>query len=168
MTIKNTTDGDAVSTETMADRLRSVQSEPWRKMRYTDENAEAAWEIYNESLFLRPSAEETEDEAAEVTEESAAAVANAPERDLKDTVPKFGSRWKDIQLLEHVSGIKKPEHQSDPEAEAAEAKAKKAIKPDPEEARRPKGRARGGAAVAPKRGGRAKAGPSKLATVTVD
>ncbi|KAM0324941.1 hypothetical protein ACHAQA_007908 [Verticillium albo-atrum] len=53
MTIKQSGDGSAATSDTMLDRLRSVQSEPWRKLKYTDENDEAAWEVYNESLHLR-------------------------------------------------------------------------------------------------------------------
>lgn len=55
MTIKSTAaDGDEVVTETMADRLRAVQLEGWRRMEYADEDTEDAWNAYQESLFLRP------------------------------------------------------------------------------------------------------------------
>ncbi|CRK48882.1 hypothetical protein BN1723_008240, partial [Verticillium longisporum] len=53
MTIKQSGDGSAAQSDTMLDRLRSVQAEHWRKLKYTDENDEAAWEVYNESLHLR-------------------------------------------------------------------------------------------------------------------
>ena len=110
MTIKNTADGDAVTTETMADRLRAVQSEPWRKMRYTDENDETAWEVYNESLFLRdpnapekPPPKEGEEEKPDLGE------------DLEDTMPHFSTKWGDKELLEAVSGIQKEQPQPEPE-----------------------------------------------------
>lgn len=128
MTIKNTADGDAVTTETMADRLRAVQSEPWRKMRYTDENDETAWEVYNDSLFLRdpdapekPPPKEGEEEKPEILD------------DLEETMPHFSTKWGDKELLEAVSGIKKEEPQPEPEV-----KPEPAPKPAPKTA--PKGK----------------------------
>ncbi|EHK50317.1 hypothetical protein TRIATDRAFT_167641, partial [Trichoderma atroviride IMI 206040] len=103
MTIKTAADGtaDGVSTETMADRLRSVQTEPWRKMRYTDENEETAWEVYNDSLFLRPKADPTAAAGESVP---------APEdHDLEELVPTLGNKWNDTEFLESISGITKPE-----------------------------------------------------------
>jgi DNA-directed RNA polymerase-3 subunit RPC5 len=165
MTIKNTAEGDRVTTETMADRLRNVQSEPWRKLRYTDENEEAAWDVYNESLFLRPKEDPSEPDKGKGVEEE--------EPDLETAVPKFATNWAGDELLEAVSGIKK----ADREAEAAQA-----VKPEPDApavpppslqpaapAARAPLRPRGGAAAA-RRGGRprapAKSGPST--TVNID
>ncbi|CAH0017340.1 unnamed protein product [Clonostachys rhizophaga] len=165
MTIKNTAEGDRVTTETMADRLRNVQSEPWRKLRYTDENEEAAWDVYNESLFLRAKEDPSEADKGKGIEEE--------EPDLETAVPKFATNWGDDELLEAVSGIKK----ADREAEAAQA-----VKPEPTApavpppslqpttpAARAPLRPRGGAAAA-RRGGRprapAKPGPST--TVNID
>lgn len=152
MTIKNTADGDAVTTETMADRLRYVQTENWRKLRYTDENEEAAWEVYNDSLFLQPKTEEAAAAAAAEEQEKKA----DGERDLEDLVPRFGATWGDKQMLEAVSGIVKSEAEPQPAAKP-EPKAEAPAVPD--EATRPKARPRGGgaAAPAPRRGGRAKA-----------
>lgn len=165
MTIKATADGDAVTTETMADRLRFVQTEPWRKMRYTDENEEAAWEVYNESLFLRPKADDADTAGAEPATEGSEAV----ERDLEERVPKFGAKWGDKKMLEAVSGIVKPEPEPEPEVkpEPKDKQPEQAPK-DADEARKPKGRTRGGStAAASRRGGRAKTA-SKAAASTVD
>ncbi|KAG5957540.1 hypothetical protein E4U58_005891 [Claviceps cyperi] len=120
MTIKNTADGDTVTTETMADRLRYVQTETWRKMRYTDENEEAAWEIYNESLFLQPKAEvsaaaatamDVDDDKKEKDSKGDAAA----ETDLEGLVPRFGATWGARKMLEAVSGIVKPGGEREPE-----------------------------------------------------
>ncbi|KFG81650.1 DNA-directed RNA polymerase III complex subunit Rpc37 [Metarhizium anisopliae] len=155
MTIKNTADGDAVTTETMADRLRFVQTENWRKMRYTDENDEAAWEVYNESLFLqlRNDTNKSEDEGETKEGEGA-------KKDMEELVPRFGAKWNDKQMLEAVSGIEKP----DPEPEIKpELKGKQ----DAEDARTSKGKPRAGAAPpATRKPSRAKA-PSKAA-ITID
>ncbi|SPJ70337.1 uncharacterized protein FTOL_00065 [Fusarium torulosum] len=168
MTVKATGDGETVTTETMADRLRSVQTEHWRTMHYTDENEEAAWEVYNESLFLRPAGEEgaegdkKADDAGEV------------EPVLEESVPKFARRWDDDDLLEAVSGIKKPVPAPAPEPvkktepkPVAPAKQPEQPAPESEEARKPKLRPRGGAAggVA-RRGGKPRAAASK--TVNID
>jgi DNA-directed RNA polymerase-3 subunit RPC5 len=154
MTVKTTTDGNALTTETMADRLRIVQGEPWRKMRYTDENEEAAWDVYSESMFLR-----TEQQGAE--EKDA--------RPLEDIVPRFESRWEDKKLLESISGIVKDEgEEGDVKAEeeeqmkaVAEAEARK--KAAAAAAARP----RGGAAAG-RRGARARTTARGGATVNVD
>ncbi|TQW00471.1 hypothetical protein V2A60_001550 [Cordyceps javanica] len=169
MSIKTTADGETVTTETIADRLRFVQSEAWRKMRYTDENEEAAWEVYNESLFLSakhphpPQTSESKSKRPEEGDEDAV----PPHQSLEGAVSTFASKWESNQLLEAVSGIKKP----DPVAvvpaatlaamAAAEAKAKQDAKEKQaaeaqtaaaaaataaaaEEARRPKRAPRGG------------------------
>lgn len=153
MTIKNTADGDAVTTETMADRLRAVQSEPWRKMRYTDENDETAWEVYNESLFLRdpnapekPPPKEGEEEKPDLGE------------DLEDTMPHFSTKWGDKELLEAVSGIQKeqpqpePEVKPDPEPRPAPKAAPKATEPEPAPPARRSTKTRGGGTTARGRG----------------
>lgn len=50
MTIKNANDAESVATETMADRLRAVQAEPWRRMRYVDENDGEAWDAFTSTF----------------------------------------------------------------------------------------------------------------------
>ncbi|KAL7792018.1 Sin-like protein conserved region domain-containing protein [Trichoderma ceciliae] len=156
MTIKTTGEGaDGISTETMADRLRSVQTEPWRKMRYTDENEETAWEVYNDSLFLRPKADP-------LTGEQAAAAADT-ERELEELVPTLGNKWSDNQFLESISGIKKPdpipelpvERQRKPEPSVAAAAPPAEEPRQPPRAARP--RAGAAAALAARRGGRSRA-----------
>lgn len=152
MTIKTTADGDAVTTETMADRLRSVQSEPWRKLPYTDENVEAAWEVYNDSLFLKavPAAEGAADNAAPAADAQ-------PGAQLQDTTPRFDSKWGGKRLLEAVSGITKSDPEPAPVQAKPEPKTEKLPGPAAEEAKRQKARPRGGsAAAAGRRGGRAK------------
>ncbi|KAM0265151.1 hypothetical protein ACHAQJ_000304 [Trichoderma viride] len=157
MTIKTAADGaDGVSTETMADRLRAVQTEPWRKMRYTDENEETAWEVYNDSLFLRPKPDALAGEPA--------AAAPETDRDLEELVPTLGNKWNDNQFLESISGIRKPDPvpeppvERKPESRAVTAAASSA--PPAEEPRQPprvsRPRAGAAAALAARRGGRSR------------
>ncbi|KAJ4854836.1 sin-like protein conserved region domain-containing protein [Trichoderma breve] len=152
MTIKTTAEGaDGVSTETMADRLRSVQTEPWRKMRYTDENEETAWEVYNDSLFLRPRPDPAGEQGAPAAD---------ADRDLEELVPTLGNKWDDTQFLESISGIKKPDPvpelpvEKKPEPVAAVAVAPAEEPRQPPRATRP--RAGAAAALAARRGGRAR------------
>src|SRR6185436_13787358 len=56
MTIKSAMDDGGVATETMADRLRNVQTETWQRMEWVHDEAELAWEAYNECLLLRSGA----------------------------------------------------------------------------------------------------------------
>lgn len=159
MTIKNTADGDAVAVETMADRLRCVQSEPWRKLRYTDENEEAAWDVYNESLFLHPPGPSG----------AAAATADAKPRqpapeDLQDLVPRFASRWGEKQMLPATSGIVKPDVQQQP-AQPAQPGARVKTEPGAHEAQTATRSSLKSAAAAPNRTGRGKA-PAR--TISID
>jgi len=57
MTVKPTADGEEETTDTMAERIRSVQEEPWRKLCYVDEDSEEAWNAYNEHLFVENTVE---------------------------------------------------------------------------------------------------------------
>ncbi|KAF3075938.1 hypothetical protein CFAM422_001651 [Trichoderma lentiforme] len=152
MTIKTTAEGaDGVSTETMADRLRSVQTEPWRKMRYTDENEETAWEVYNDSLFLRP--------RPDPAGESGAPAADA-DRNLEELVPTLGNKWDDKQFLESISGIKKPDPVPEMPVEKKPEPVAAVAAPPAEEPRQPpratRPRAGAAAALAARRGGRAR------------
>ncbi|KAH8173492.1 sin-like protein conserved region domain-containing protein [Sarocladium implicatum] len=164
MTVKSTTEGDGLGTETMADRLKIVQGEPWRKMRYTDENEEAAWDVYSESMFLRRPGESN---SAAGNEEAA-----APEKSLEESVPRFESRWEDKKLLETISGIIKDEGENDDDFKAEEEAQMKAIAEAEERKKAASAATRtrgGGAAGAARgRGGRAKATTARSATVNVN
>lgn len=163
MTVKSTAEGDGLGTETMADRLKIVQGEQWRKMRYTDENEEAAWDVYSESMFLR---RPEEPNSAAGKEEAA-----APEKPLEETVPRFESRWEDKKLLETISGIIKDEGDEEDDVKAEEEAQMKAIAEAEERkkaattATRTRG---GGAAGAARRGGRPKPTAARSATVNID
>ncbi|KAH7312417.1 Sin-like protein conserved region-domain-containing protein [Stachybotrys elegans] len=173
MTIKTTADGDSVPIETMADRLRSVQTEQWRRMRYTDENEESAWDVYNDSLFLKPAQEtpESDDKSDDKKDDKKDAETAAVQPSLEDSVPRFATQWVEDDLLEAVSGIKKPDPAPIPEPPKLkvkeEAKAPRLAAAEEQVASRPRAtRTRGGAAAAAaaRRGGRAKAGGASRPT----
>jgi len=52
MTVKATADGEEETTDTMAERIRAAQDEPWRKLKYVDEDSVDAWEAYEANLFV--------------------------------------------------------------------------------------------------------------------
>jgi DNA-directed RNA polymerase-3 subunit RPC5 len=117
MTIKSMGDGDESATETMADRLRGVQLEPWKKIEFADEESNDSWRTYQENLLLQtdddieekqaepkgkaPAAEGEEDAEAE-----AGKVGNAGAPDLDERVFGLGTDWGEDELLRAVSGIK--------------------------------------------------------------
>ncbi|KAL1843193.1 hypothetical protein VTJ49DRAFT_2744 [Mycothermus thermophilus] len=121
MTIKSAMDGDndGVATETIVDRLRRVQTESWRRMEWVHDEAEMAWEAYNECLLLRPNQNNGTDgadkdaagdngggydgenkgkgkEKETATEESSAA-------DLIEKVMHLKTDWGEQELLQAIS-----------------------------------------------------------------
>jgi DNA-directed RNA polymerase-3 subunit RPC5 len=54
MSIKSADSGGGeLTTETMADRLRTVQTEAWSKLKYEDEDSARAWTVFNDNLVYR-------------------------------------------------------------------------------------------------------------------
>jgi DNA-directed RNA polymerase-3 subunit RPC5 len=51
MTVKSTVESEDTE-ETIAERIKAAQDEPWKKMKYVDEDSEVAWEKFNEELFV--------------------------------------------------------------------------------------------------------------------
>ena len=126
MTIKSAMDGDGgVATETIADRLRKVQMEPWRRMEWVHDEAELAWEAYNECLLLRPSTEsaaggekvvgdevvdgavgEEKDPKGKGKEVAGSGTVDGGAADLVDRVPHLKTDWGEKELLQAMSGEK--------------------------------------------------------------
>jgi DNA-directed RNA polymerase III subunit RPC5 len=176
MTLKNAMDDEGVATETMADRLRSVQTESWRRMEWFEDETDVSWEAYKELFLMRSegaaaAAQEEADKGKgkgkEVAKDKPADDSGAA--DLVERVTQLRTDWGEDELLRAVSGIKsgdpKPGEevvtQKDSERVAASGKGK-GKEPAPvskeEQAEEPKKRpgrpARGVAAAtaAPKRG----------------
>ncbi|KAA8632241.1 hypothetical protein SMACR_04661 [Sordaria macrospora] len=125
MSIKSSdTGGAGAAAETMADRLRAVQTEPWHNLKwYHDEHGEA-WDTYNECMLLRSSeaagnaAPAEEDEEKKETakeekkdgEEAEAAAAAEPTDDsgapdLVEKVNRLQSDWGEEQILRSINGL---------------------------------------------------------------
>lgn len=184
MTLKAAMEDGGVATETMADRLRAVQTEHWRGMEWVDDETEAAWEAYNECVFLRPGdaprGNNTEGKGKEPATEAPGDDSGAP--DLLEKVTRLGTDWGEEELLRAVSGIEPNDPKPGEEAvtEAARTKVDQQSKDKgkapapapapsslnketekPEEPKKRPGRPAKSAttapAAAPKRGGRARA-----------
>ncbi|KFX97156.1 hypothetical protein V495_05552 [Pseudogymnoascus sp. VKM F-4514 (FW-929)] len=52
MTVKTTGEGEEDGQDSMAERIKNAQEEKWQKMRYIDDNSDAAWETFEE-LFAQ-------------------------------------------------------------------------------------------------------------------
>lgn len=103
MTIKQSKDGgdDELVQETMADRLKKVQTETWRKMRYVHDESSDAWAMSEEVLYL-------DDDAKGKEAEGGGGGGHAlPE--LPDKVAALSTGWREVSMLETTSGIQNPE-----------------------------------------------------------
>lgn len=107
MTVKSAMDDGAAVTETMADRLRAVQKEPWRRMEWVPDEDVGAWEAYNDCLLMRSGGGKGADgkgKDKEVEEDDAPDDSGAP--DLVERVSKLETHWGEEELLRAVAGIK--------------------------------------------------------------
>ncbi|KAK3487530.1 Sin-like protein conserved region-domain-containing protein [Neurospora hispaniola] len=122
MSIKSSDSGAAgAAAETMADRLRAVQTEPWHNLKwYHDEHGEA-WDTYNECMLLRsseaanaaPVAEDEVDEEKkkEMKEEkdgeeaAAEPIDDSGAPDLVEKVNRLQSDWGEEQILRSINGL---------------------------------------------------------------
>lgn len=110
MTIKQTKDGDEeIVQETMADRLKKVQMEGWRRHRYVHDESGDSWAVSEEALFLRPRVgagsgvavgTQAEEEGAGTTNEHGVA-------ELAEQVARLRTGWDEDGMLETTSGIQK-------------------------------------------------------------
>ncbi|KAK4188145.1 DNA-directed RNA polymerase [Podospora australis] len=109
MTIKSAQDG--VATETFADRLRKVRAEPWQHMDWVHDEAEGAWDVYNECLLMRTTGtnsttgdgdEKVHEEGKGKGKEAAsdeAAQDDSGSPDLVDRVPHLKTNWGEEEMV---------------------------------------------------------------------
>lgn len=116
MTVKQNTDGsEEIVQETMADRLKKVQLEAWKKMRYVHEEASDSWAVAEEALYLHqpePAGAEQDaggkGKAPEVVEADPLSQPGLP--DLVDKVARLRTAWDEDSMLETTSGIPRPQN----------------------------------------------------------
>ncbi|KAI0132375.1 DNA-directed RNA polymerase III complex subunit Rpc37 [Xylariales sp. AK1849] len=105
MTIKSNTSGDQPTTETMADRLRHVQTESWQKLKYVGSEEQDAWDLYNTTLLYKPSASAGKQDPkgkgkADRSDEEKKALASG----LEKSAVHLQTRWKEEDFLRAVAG----------------------------------------------------------------
>ena len=81
MTVKGAADDDTLTTDTMADRLRGVQQEPWRRLAVAGEDSDDAWAAFHEGLVFGGEAQ--------------------------PDPPRLATDWGDRELFDAISGIKR-------------------------------------------------------------
>ena len=134
MTIKNAMDDDGVTTETIADRLRAVQTEHWRRMKWVRDDSEAAWEAFNDCLLLPSGAAPTKpsSKGKELAIDAAAAADDSGAPGLAERVASLQTDWEEEEYLRAVSDLtpddKKPSEkaatQAGPQRNASKDKGK--------------------------------------------
>lgn len=94
-------------TESITDRLRSIQAEPWRHLTYVDEDDETAWDAFREHLVVHPA---PSDEGGEQEE---------------DGLPRLAVSWTGEDMLAAVCRMprkqRRDEEQGQPAAGDADA-----------------------------------------------
>lgn len=139
MTVKQNTDGsEEIVQETMADRLKKVQLEAWKKMRYVHEEASDSWAVAEEALYLHQPEPAPADQDAngsggsnskgKAPETEADPLSQPGLPDLVDKVAQLRTAWDEDSMLETTSGIPRPQNVkieiSDDEPAAPVPKAK--------------------------------------------
>jgi DNA-directed RNA polymerase III subunit RPC5 len=111
MTIKSSgggNGGDQTTTETMADRLRHVQTEPWQKLRYVDENDADAWDLYHQTLVYQAATENQDDADAKDAKDKGKAKETKPDEEKGELLDAHATHlrthWDEEDLLHAVAG----------------------------------------------------------------
>lgn len=113
MTVKQNTDGsEEIVQETMADRLKKVQLEAWKKMRYVHEEASDSWAVAEEALYLHQPepAPADQDAGGKGPEVEADPLSQPGLPDLVDKVARLRTAWDEDSMLETTSGIPRPQN----------------------------------------------------------
>ena len=168
MTIKSAgAEGEELVTETMADRMRAIAAESFRRMAFVQVDGEDAWAFYQESLFLPP----PEDSQAKGKERDDGD--GGGDEALADRVPRLRTTWEEADYLDHIRpaeqrtvAVKK--EVNEPAAVAKEAAPGKGTEPKGTSPKKNRpGRPKGSTSVRG-RGGKAKSGSSKATPMDVD
>ncbi|KAI3328983.1 hypothetical protein HD806DRAFT_481284 [Xylariaceae sp. AK1471] len=126
MSIKSADSGGGeLTTETMADRLRTVQTEAWSKLKYEDEDSERAWTMFNNNLVYRSAgkaaAKEDKDEGKGKGKEREIDIIQIDSSSSSDS-EQLQARWDADDFLKAVSAMKNGPEGSQKPADAVEIK----------------------------------------------
>lgn len=111
MTIKQSKDGgdDEIVQETMADRLKKVQTETWRKMRYVDDESSDAWAMSDEVLYVDAGGGAKGKDAEGAGGGGGGGGGSHAVAGLAHKVAALSTGWREVSMLETTSGIPNPE-----------------------------------------------------------
>ncbi|KAK7734247.1 hypothetical protein SLS53_007895 [Cytospora paraplurivora] len=109
MTVKQTADGsEEIVQETMADRLKRVQLESWKRMRYVHDEASDSWAVAEDVLFLHRPAEGAAAAATASSGKEPEVLDEPGMPELVEKVARLRTGWGEDGMLETTSGISKP------------------------------------------------------------
>ncbi|RYO79766.1 hypothetical protein DL762_007997 [Monosporascus cannonballus] len=107
MTIKSASTNE-IAQETMADRLRAVQTEPWSRLKYEHEESDRAWDMFSSHLLYKApppasgSAKDVKDSGIDV--KGKGKENDGPEDQLEKHAPRLRGGWSADEFLRAVSG----------------------------------------------------------------
>ncbi len=107
MTIKSAgAEGDVPVMETIADRLRAVQIEPWMRTNFLNEELDASWAAYGENLFLQPrgGGNAATTASAKGKEKAGNEDASQAANTLRDNVPTLQTSWEEQDMFRAMRG----------------------------------------------------------------
>jgi DNA-directed RNA polymerase III subunit RPC5 len=172
MTVKSAdgggADGSGLATETMADRMRAIALEPFRRIRFEPGDSDDAWRAYDEALRLRAAAPAADSGKGKGKSAAGTGAAAGSER-LADWVPHLRTDWDFEAWLDYMN----PERAEEKAKKAAEEKSTEDAgiaepkKDEPAKKSRP-GRPKGSSSARGGRGGKAKAAASRGEAMEID
>ncbi|KAL7629090.1 hypothetical protein AAE478_000608 [Parahypoxylon ruwenzoriense] len=165
MSIKSAgADSGELTVDTMSSRLRQVQTEPWMKLKYEDDESSRAWSMFSGNLIYAGAKIEEKEEDSSSNSKSKG---KGKEKSDSDDASRGGykTQWSEDEFLRAVSGLT-DNQEGDAKTEGddvLEIKAEEAVQTSAAPVRRTAGAARGkGRATA----GTVGAGASTAATAT--
>ncbi|RYP53930.1 hypothetical protein DL768_001242 [Monosporascus sp. mg162] len=107
MTIKSASTNE-IAQETMADRLRAVQTEPWSRLKYEHEESDRAWDMFSSHLLYKAPAPAS-GSAKDIKDSSSEAKGKGKAKDgsddqLEERAPRLRGGWSADEFLRAVSG----------------------------------------------------------------
>lgn len=106
MTIKSAASGsEQLHTETMADRLRIVQMEPWQRLKYVGDEEAEAWDTYDKTLFFRAGAGQGDAKGkGKEKEDSKDKPKDGATDALDPETVRLRTRWREEDFLRAIAG----------------------------------------------------------------
>ncbi|KAI0409697.1 hypothetical protein F4802DRAFT_545136 [Xylaria palmicola] len=126
MSIKSADSGNGeLTTETMADRLRTVQTEAWGRLQYEDDESAKSWNVFNNNLVYRSAkkaaANEDKGEDKGKGKEKAVDIIQIDSSSSSDS-EQLQARWDADDFLKAISAMKNGPEGSQKAEDAVEIK----------------------------------------------